>query len=65
MAFRVDRRTFMKATSATAAGAYASSILPAWAAADKSLVAVSTPLKTFAYSDVQLLDGPMKRPDGI
>ena len=61
MAFRVDRRTFMKATSATAAGAYASSILPAWAAADKSLVAVSTPLKTFAYSDVQLLDGPMKR----
>ena len=57
----IDRRTFLKATSATAAGAYAASILPAWAASDKSLVAVSTPLTTFAYADVQLLDGPMKR----
>jgi hypothetical protein len=57
----VDRRTFLKATSATAASACAASILPAWAASDKSLVAVSTPLTTFAYSDVQLLDGPMKR----
>ncbi|PYX71507.1 MAG: hypothetical protein DMG78_15040, partial [Acidobacteria bacterium] len=57
----VDRRTFLKATSATAAGACVGSILPAWAASDKSLVAVSTPLTTFAYGDVQLLDGPMKR----
>ena len=57
----VDRRTFLKATSASAAGACAASILPAWAATDKSLVAVSTPLTTFAYADVQLLDGPMKR----
>ena len=57
----IDRRTFLQATSATAAGAYAASILPAWAASDKSLVAVSTPLTTFAYADVQLLDGPMKR----
>lgn len=57
----IDRRTFLKATSATAAGAYAANILPAWAASDKSLVAVSTPLTTFAYADVQLLDGPMKR----
>ena len=57
----VDRRTFLKATSATAASACAASILPAWAASDKSLVAVSTPLTTFAYADVQLLDGPMKR----
>src|SRR5579864_9078152 len=57
----VDRRTFLKATSATAASACAASILPAWAATDKSLVAVSTPLRTFAYADVQLLDGPMKR----
>jgi DUF1680 family protein len=61
MASGVDRRTFLKATSATAAGAYASSILPAWAASDKSLVAVSSPLTTFAYADVQLHDGPMKR----
>jgi DUF1680 family protein len=57
----VDRRTFLKATSATAAGAYAASVLPAWAAADKNLVAISTPLNTFAYADVQLLAGPMKR----
>jgi uncharacterized protein len=61
MASGLDRRTFLKATSATAAGAYASSILPAWAASDKNLVAVSTPLTTFAYADVQLHDGPMKR----
>src|ERR1700756_3321575 len=61
MASRLSRRTFLKATSATAAGAYAASVLPMWAASDKSLVAVSTPLTTFAYSDVQLLDGPMKR----
>ena len=61
MASGLDRRTFLKATSVTAAGTYAASILPAWAASDKSLVAVSTPLKTFAYADVQLHDGPMKR----
>jgi len=29
--------------------------------AEKSLVAVATPLTTFAYSDVQFQDGPMKR----
>ena len=61
MASGINRRTFLKATSATAAGAYAASILPAWAATNKSLVAVSTPLTTFSYADVQLLDGPMKR----
>src|ERR1700756_3990828 len=61
MASGLNRRTFLKATSATAAGAYAASVLPAWAASDKSLVAVSTPLTTFAYSDVELHDGPMKR----
>lgn len=57
----VNRRTFLKATSATAAGVYAARVVPAWATTDKSLVAVSTPLTTFAYSDVELLDGPMKR----
>ena len=61
MASGVNRRTFLKATSTMAAGTYAASVLPAWAASEKSLVAVSTPLTTFAYSDVQLLDGPMKR----
>jgi DUF1680 family protein len=57
----VDRRTFLKATSASAAGACAASILPAWAASDKNLAAVPTSLTTFAYGDVRLLDGPMKR----
>lgn len=61
MASRMNRRTFLKATSATAGGAYVASVLPAWAAAEKSLVAVSTPLTTFSYAEVQLLDGPMKR----
>ena len=57
----INRRTFMKATSATAAGLYAARAIPAWASGDKSLVAISTPLTTFAYGDVQLHDGPMKR----
>jgi uncharacterized protein len=57
----MDRRTFLKTTSATAAGAYAVRAFPPWANAEKSLLAVSTPLTTFAYSDVQLHDGPMKR----
>src|SRR5580693_8546724 len=61
MAHGLDRRTFLKATTATAAGTYAASVLPAWAASEKSLMAISTPLTTFAYSDVQLFDGPMKR----
>ena len=57
----MDRRTFLKATSVTTAGAYAASVLPAWATSGQTLVAISTPLTTFAYADVQLLDGPMKR----
>ena len=61
MASELNRRTFLKATSATAAGAYAASIVPAWASSEKSLIAVSTPLTTFAYGDVQLFDGPMKQ----
>jgi DUF1680 family protein len=61
MACGMDRRTFLKTTSATAAGAYAVRAFPALANAEKSLVAVATPLTTFAYSDVQFQDGPMKR----
>ncbi len=57
----MDRRTFLKASSFTTAGAYAASVLPAWATSGQTLVAISTPLTTFAYADVQLLDGPMKR----
>ena len=63
MASGINRRTFLKKTSATAAGAYIASVLPASAdsSSERSLVAISTPLITFPYADVQLLDGPMKR----
>src|ERR1700719_761640 len=61
MASGTNRRTFLKVTSAMAAGTYAACVLPVSATADKNLLAVSTPLTTFAYGDVQLLDGPMKR----
>jgi len=61
MSPHVSRRTFVKAASATAAAACATRVVPAWAAEDKGMVAVQTPLATFAYSDVELFDGPMKR----
>jgi uncharacterized protein len=58
---RLSRRTFLKAATATATATYAARTIPAWAAMDKGSVAVHTPLTTFAYSDVKLLDGPMKK----
>src|SRR5258708_8269837 len=61
MVSRLSRRTFLKAATATTAATYAARSIPAWAAADKGSVAVHTPLTTFAYSEVRLLDGPMKR----
>ncbi len=62
MAKTVDRRMFLKAATATTAAAYAVRAFPASAAtADKALVAVTPPLTTFPYADVQLLEGPMKR----
>ena len=61
MASAIDRRTFLKTTGATAAGVYAAYAFPARANPEKGLVAVSTPLATVAYADVQLHDGPMKR----
>jgi uncharacterized protein len=57
----INRRTFVKTTAAVAAGAYATRAIPAWAGSEKNLTAVTTPLNTFPYADVQLLDGPMKR----
>jgi uncharacterized protein len=61
MAKTLDRRTFLKAAAATTAATYAARSLPASAAADKALVAVTTPLTTFPYADVKLMDGPMKQ----
>jgi len=57
----IDRRTFLKAAGAGAAGIVAAGSMPALAETGKGPVAVSTPLSTFSYGDVQLHDGPMKR----
>jgi hypothetical protein len=57
----IDRRTFLKTSTASAASLCAAHVFPRQAWADKALVAISTPLTTFAYGDVQLLEGPMKR----
>ena len=75
MARRVSRRTFLQAAATTTAATYAARVLPAGANAISAKqsrgrrfgrlkpgsIAVDTPLTTFAYSDVTLLDGPMKR----
>ena len=62
MPLGINRRSFLKTAGATVVGAYAAQTLPnASAANEKSLVAVSLPLSTFPYADVQLLDSPMKR----
>ena len=57
----VSRRTFLKAATATTAASYAARVLPSWAASNRGTVAINTPLTTFTYADVELLDGPMKR----
>jgi uncharacterized protein len=62
MPLDLSRRTFLKTAGATAASTYVAKTIPAWGASpEKNLVAVVPPLSTFAYSDVELLDGPMKR----
>jgi hypothetical protein len=61
MANGIDRRTFLKAASVGAAGMVATTSLPSLAEEGRGGVAVTTPLATFPYGDVQLQDGPMKR----
>jgi DUF1680 family protein len=61
MGSSVSRRTFLKAATVTTAATYAVRAIPALAATEKGTVAINTPLTTFAYSDVELFDGPMKR----
>jgi uncharacterized protein len=58
---RISRRTFLQAATATTAAGYAARVVPAWATVDRGSVAVNTPLTTFAYSDVELFDSPLKR----
>jgi len=57
----VSRRTFLHtATAAAAACAYPARPVRA-ATAQSASVAITLPLATFPYADVQLLEGPMKR----
>jgi DUF1680 family protein len=58
---RVSRRAFLKTATTATAATCAVRVLPAWAKLDTGTVAINTPLATFAYSDVELLDSPMKR----
>lgn len=58
----LSRRGFLKTAVALTAAAYSSKSIAARAAVSTNgAVAVTVPLATFAYSDVQLLDSPMKR----
>lgn len=63
MSSSVTRRTFLTTAGAVAASAYAVTSLPLGASSpsNKDSTAVSPALATFAYSDVQLLEGPMKQ----
>jgi DUF1680 family protein len=59
MAADFTRRNFLKATTAATAAGYAARVIPA--APGRGSVAITTPLETFPYSDVEILSGPMKR----
>ena len=61
MSNNLSRRTFLQTATVTTAAAYASRVLPVWASVDRGTVATNTPLTTFAYSEVELFDSPMKR----
>jgi DUF1680 family protein len=61
MASSISRRTFLQTATATSAAWYASRVFPVWAATGQGSIAINTPLATFAYSDVELMDGPMRR----
>ena len=61
MSNHLSRRTFLQTATATTALAYVGRALPSLAAVDRGTVAINTPLNTFAYSEVELFDGPMKR----
>ena len=56
----LSRRAFLQTAAASGVAVYAASSIPSWAAEARGTVAINTPLSTFAYSDVELLDGPMK-----
>jgi uncharacterized protein len=58
----VSRRTFLHTTTAAATALCTTRNFPSQAAeTQRGSVTITLPLATFPYSDVQLLDGPMKR----
>src|SRR5579859_2157833 len=61
MAIELNRRSFLKASGAGAAGLAISGSISSHAASETSRIAIAIPLSTFSYADVQLHDGPMKR----
>src|SRR5258708_4982598 len=59
---RSSRRAVLKtATPPAPSVPCAARVMPAGAVAGRGSVAITAPLETFAYSDVELLAGPMKR----
>jgi uncharacterized protein len=58
----VSRRTFLNTTTAAAAALCASRTVAGRARdVQRGAVSITLPLATFAYSDIELIDGPMKR----
>jgi uncharacterized protein len=58
----LTRRSFLKTAAAATAATYGARVPPAWAASvARGSIAIHTPLTTFAYSEVELLDSPLKR----
>src|SRR6516225_4458067 len=58
---KINRRTFLQTAGAGAASLCATRPISALRDSGKDLLAISTPLTPFSYSEVQLHDGPMKR----
>jgi len=58
---KINRRTFLQTAGAGATGLCATRPISALRDSGKDLLAISTPLTPFSYSEVQLHDGPMKR----
>ena len=54
-----SRRQFLRSAAASTAGVVAASSLPAWAR-KKAESTATPPLSVFGYSNVQLLDGPLR-----
>jgi DUF1680 family protein len=61
MAKGIRRRTFLKASTAAAAGACAARLLPAWGEGSPASASTSKALSAFSYGDVELLAGPLQQ----